>query len=310
MIRGETTDRGALERLDTRLRTMLPEEYQDSYDDVQPVSMGSAGLKYDEDGRVAWHEIWQTFCDLAMAGGPPHKGVLLEPGTRGEIEAQPERYDEVVQEICRAVTLVADLWARPAPDPGWVRVTCFNDAMAGWLLRAITMENVAVRSEGATLDLPAGPHYRLEKEIKNVVTVMAKTFHYWTGHIPGTQQRAIADLFAQMAVDAPLVMPAVTSDGKRSPSGDALAAAISTAVERDTPLRASAHRYAGWLGFECPGARAAIWMMRGLIVSNVLARREGAAIFVPISPTGDPRGAAVSDALISMHRLAAARGVL
>ena len=108
MIR--TTDRGALERLDTRLRTMLPEEYQDSYDDVQPVSMGSAGLKYDEDGRVAWHEIWQTFCDLAMAGGPPHKGVLLEPGTRGEIEAQPERYDEVVQEICRAVTLVADLY--------------------------------------------------------------------------------------------------------------------------------------------------------------------------------------------------------
>ena len=51
-------DRRTLDALEVRLRVLLPEEYQDSYDDVQPVSMGSAGLKYDEDGRVAWHEIW------------------------------------------------------------------------------------------------------------------------------------------------------------------------------------------------------------------------------------------------------------
>jgi len=42
----------ALADLESRLRAMLPEEYQDCYDDVQPVSMGSAGLKYDRDGRV------------------------------------------------------------------------------------------------------------------------------------------------------------------------------------------------------------------------------------------------------------------
>jgi sirohydrochlorin cobaltochelatase len=44
--------------LQARLKTLLPEEYQDSYEDVQPVSMGSAGLVYDKDGRVAWDEIW------------------------------------------------------------------------------------------------------------------------------------------------------------------------------------------------------------------------------------------------------------
>ena len=56
------------------------------------------------------------------------------------------------------------------------------------------MENVAARRQGAMLDLPAAPQFRLEKEIKNVITVMAKTCHYWVGHIPRAQQQAIAEL--------------------------------------------------------------------------------------------------------------------
>ena len=81
-------DQGALEALEGRLKAILPAEYQDCYEDVQPVSMGSAGLKYGDDGKVAWDEIWGSFCDLAMAGGPPHKGTLLEPGSRAEIDAR------------------------------------------------------------------------------------------------------------------------------------------------------------------------------------------------------------------------------
>ena len=53
------------------------------------------------------------------------------------------------------------------------------------LLRAIVMENISVRAEGPTLELPAGPSYRLHKEIKNVITVIAKTNHYWEEHIAG-----------------------------------------------------------------------------------------------------------------------------
>src|SRR5688572_24308513 len=98
-------EREALAALTLRLKAILPEEYQDSYESVQPVSMGSAGLKYGLDGKVAWNEMWATFCDLAMAGGPPHKGTLLEPGSAPEIGAQPDRYDEVVEEICRGVNL-------------------------------------------------------------------------------------------------------------------------------------------------------------------------------------------------------------
>src|SRR5215213_3663574 len=76
----------ALAELDARLKTILPENYQDSYEDLQPVPMRSAGLKYDGDGRVAWNEIWTSFCDLAMAGGPPHKGTLLEAASRNPID--------------------------------------------------------------------------------------------------------------------------------------------------------------------------------------------------------------------------------
>jgi sirohydrochlorin cobaltochelatase len=57
--------------------------------------------------------------------------------------------------------------------------------MARWLRRAIEIENVRVRREGAVLYLPAGPQFRAEKEIKNVVTVVAKTHHYWIEHRTG-----------------------------------------------------------------------------------------------------------------------------
>ena len=63
-----------LAALDAKINALLPPQYQHCYTTVSPNSMGSAGLKYGPDGRVAWDEIWTTFCDLALAGGPPHRG--------------------------------------------------------------------------------------------------------------------------------------------------------------------------------------------------------------------------------------------
>jgi sirohydrochlorin cobaltochelatase len=54
--------------------------------------------------------------------------------------------------------------------------------MAIWLMRAIVVENIMVRREGAVLCLPVGCRFTLEGEIKNVVTVVAKTYHYWREH--------------------------------------------------------------------------------------------------------------------------------
>ncbi|HUF47602.1 MAG TPA: hypothetical protein VMM93_07265, partial [Vicinamibacterales bacterium] len=198
----------ALAALDERLRTLLPPAYQDSYETLEPRPMRSAGLEFGADGRVAWDEIWGSFCDLAMAGGPPHKGALLGPGSADGVAADPARTAEVVAEICRGVEMVTSMPCDPSPDPGWVRVECYSAPMAGWLLRAIVMENVSARASGVFLDLPVSPRFRLEKEIKNVVTVIAKTCHYWLEHMPRLQQRAIAELLAVMARESPLVEPA------------------------------------------------------------------------------------------------------
>ncbi len=289
------------EALEARIKTVLPAEYQDSYENVQPVSMGSAGLKFRADGKVAWDEIWGSFCDLAMAGGPPHKGMLLEPAGQSEINAAPERYREVVEEICRGIRLVTELPAEPASTPGWIRVDCQSYGMAGWLARAIVMENVSARCDGEFLELPAGPGYRLEKEIKNVVTSIAKTCHYWSDHMWYRQQLEITNLFARLAVEAPLVQPTFWSNLEYR-------AKLVAALHERTGLLESDHAYVGWLGLRCPDVRSAIWLMRTIVVSNVLARREGTVLFVPVNPEHSVD--AVTGAVAQAHAFAKERGVL
>lgn len=320
--------RKALETLDLRLKALLPPEYQETYEKMQPTPMRSAPLKFDAAGNVAWNEIWGSFCDLAMAGGPPHKGQLLEPGSESEIESHADRYAEVVEEICRGVMMTTLLDAERSPVPGWIRVECYTETMAKWLLRAIAMENVAIRRTAALLDLPAAPHFRLEKEIKNVITVIAKTSHYWLEHMSRLQQRAIANLLTQLDEESPLVEPATAPDGQsaaakptlklaaakkaaaQTPAAPTAATKIAEVIEQQCGLRASPHRYTGWLGVECPSPRAAIWMMRALVASNILARREASALFVPVNPSTDPNGETVASAVVHIHALAAVKNVL
>lgn len=270
--------RVALDKLDQRLRILLPEQYQESYESVQPVSMGSAGLKFAPDGTVAWDEIWQTFCDLAMAGGPPHKGALLGPGSPSEIAANPAQYDTAVDEICRGIWMAADLPAQADTHPGWVRVQCHSATMADWLTRAIVMENVAARSSGVMLFLPAAPHFRIEKEIKNVITVIAKTAHYWMGHMSRSQKTLIADLFQALARESPLIEPAL--DG-----------------------------WTKWRGVECASEGAAVWMMRALAAFNIVSRRERLTLFLPINDEQDPHGTIVAEAMARVHQLAEFKGL-
>jgi sirohydrochlorin cobaltochelatase len=41
---------------------------------------------------------------------------------------------------------------------------------------------VLARRESAVLYLPAGPRFAVDAEIRNVVTAVAKTHHYWVEH--------------------------------------------------------------------------------------------------------------------------------
>ena len=303
-------ERLAFEALEVRIRTILPEEYRERYDDVAPVSMGSAALKYGRDGKVAWHDTWGTFCDLAMAGGPPHKGRILMPASQEEIDAEPERYRQVVAEICRGIEMVAFLAAERSAAPGWVRVECETTTAAGWLARAIVMENVSARCEGTTLELPAGPAYRIDKEIKNVITAVAKTGHYWLDHTGVAQQRVIRDLFSAITAETPLIQPALVGHDFRYDADRKLRHSVAERILAGTGLNPWPAQCDGWLGVVCATVRAAIWMMRGLVVNNVFARREDTVLFVPVNPVTDPFGDAVVQATCRVHGFARMRGVL
>jgi sirohydrochlorin cobaltochelatase len=149
--------------------------------------MGSTKILTDDSGKVPWDKIWTSFCDLAMAGGPPHRGKLLEPVRLEAIEKFPEQYHLVVDEIRRGITLASSLVTCDSPYPGWVCVQCDSQQMAAWLMRAILVENISVRREDDKLYLPAGPDFRIDKEIKNVITAVAKINHYWHAHLRSRQ---------------------------------------------------------------------------------------------------------------------------
>ena len=280
-----------IETLQQRLHKLIPDQYQVREAAVSFAPMRSAGLRFNADGAVAWDKIWSSFCDLALAGGPPHKGNLLQPASAEEITKAPRAYRQVVDEICRGIALVTGLDAEPS-IPGWVRVSCTSSAMAAWLLRAITMENVSVTCDGSTLCLPAGPAYRLDKQIKNVVTVMAKTFHYWRDHMPPAQHWAISDLFTTMEAEQPLIAPDLTQR-------DTPAQIIGLNIQQQTGLVpfSTSLKYPGWLGIACSSASEALRFAQLLLTSNILARREESTLFVPLHPKADPSADAVIRAL-------------
>jgi len=296
-------DQQALQELQRRYSTLLPEGYQDRYDDLEPTPMGSAGVRYGADGQVAWDQMWGSFCDLAMAGGPPHKGTLLEPARREEIDADRAGYAGVVAEISRGIGMITDLAPVESRTPGWIVMECSTAGMAAWLLRTITIENVAVRADGAFLELPAGPAYRLLKEVRNVITVIAKTTHYWVGHMSVMHRQTIADLLNGMNDESPLIRPAYAGDDGHLEVRAALANSVADAVQRETGLTRSPHRHPDWLGLECATPRSAVWMMRMLVAANVLARREEDVLFVPINIEVDPDGTIVFDSVALVHRL-------
>jgi hypothetical protein len=325
--------------LASRLRTLLPDTYQAA--PASPAPMRSAGLKYTPEGLVAWDEIWQSFCDLALAGGPPHRGTLLSPGTPADIAANPTAYSQITTELCRGLHLVTGLYAQPAPTPGWVRLDCTSAAMADWLTRAIAMENIAATFRGLALYLPAGPAFRIEKEIKNVITAVAKTTHYWLHHTSPDSQQAIADLLRTLNAESPLLQPdgydpnavistappndpvistappknaVISTGGATRRSGETpvflstptmnsnfATEAIAAAIQAATGLQRSPHTYPTWLGIDCLTVPTAIAITRTLIACNVLSRREAATAFLPLNPTQDPEGNLATQAFLTAY---------
>ncbi len=272
-----------LAELDAKVNAFLPPRYQHCYTSVSPSSMGSAKVTYAPDGMVAWDEIWTTFCDLALAGGPPHRGRLLGPASEAEVAADPGGYGNVTAEIARAIRLTTGLPVVAGYAPGWVGVLCASLEEAAWLQLAVTAENVSARRRGSVLQLPAGPSFRIEKEIKNVVVALAKTCHYWDGHLTAQQQSLGAAGVWEAATPAEAAAsPAEYEAAVREVEHVLLAAGLTT------PSR----HYVGWVGVDTGGEEAAVWLLRGVLVEQVLARREEGLLYLAVGATADADQAA------------------
>lgn len=269
-----------LAALDGKIAAFLPAQYQHCYASVSPTSMGSATLKYGPDGKVAWDQIWTTFCDLALAGGPPHRGNLLDPVSEAEAAAEPERYREAVEEIGRAIRATTALQVVDGYMPGWVGVQCDSPEEAAWLQFAVTAENVSVRRRRSVLQLPAGPAFRVEKEIKNVTVALAKASHYWDGHLTPAQQKLATDTVWE---------PASPAEAAASPSEYKAAVTKLEDGLRASGLLTLSRRYVGWVGVETTGEEEAVWLLRAVLVERVLARREENVLYLPVGadPSAD-----------------------
>jgi Ni2+-binding GTPase involved in maturation of urease and hydrogenase len=188
-----------------------------------PVPMGAAPFVWRSDGRPDWRVMWESFCDLALHGGPPHRGPdrALRAPAGGEGGACPPA---MLTEIRRGIWETTGLYAEAA-EPGWLAVTCESPAMAAWLAGAIVLENVEARAQDDRLLLPAGTGYRLDDEVKSTITVVAKTHHHWDAHGPGAEAAAAAGPRVQFrcvrcGLDFLVARPAGTTAGEATCPSD------------------------------------------------------------------------------------------
>lgn len=146
-------------------------------------------MLYNQDGSVAWGEMWESFCTLASEGGPPHRGTMLNaPAPENPFSAE---YQLVGLEIIRGIHQVSGLDAHHA-KPGWLAVQCEHAAQAQWMSAQIVQENVESYAQGRYFFVPIASTFTLSGEIKNVITVVAKSAHYWREHLQGEVKTLMA----------------------------------------------------------------------------------------------------------------------
>jgi hypothetical protein len=96
--------------------------------------------------------MWTSFCELALFGGPPHRGP--DSPLRGA-KACAALDDDMLTELRRGIWETTGLYSEAA-EPGWIAVTCDSHTMAVWLCATIILENVDARFDDDRLLLPAG----------------------------------------------------------------------------------------------------------------------------------------------------------
>lgn len=183
VVPDEALDR-ARAGIDRRFSPIVPIVPSPAMSGAPAPAMGQAPFVYGTNGRPQWAGMWESFCELALFGGPPHRGpesaLRADEGDPPTTRRRRATFDAVA-EIRRGIEETTGLPTVPA-EPGWLAITCESSRMAAWLCATIILENVDAQVRGETLLVPASARYQLEDEVKSVITVVAKTHHYWLAH--------------------------------------------------------------------------------------------------------------------------------
>jgi hypothetical protein len=177
------------------IRAWARDKAGDKVDRIDPETlvtnapMSAAPFVFNDDGTPDWSTMWQTFCELALYGGPPHRGddEAIEAAVTVDAPAQPDF--DAVAEIRRGIWETTGLFSEP-DEPGWLAISCSSRKMAAWMCAAIVLENVDARMDEDRLLVPASRDYELQNQVKSVITVVAKTHHYWTAHAQAQETAA------------------------------------------------------------------------------------------------------------------------
>jgi hypothetical protein len=90
---------------------------------------------------------------------------------------------------------------------------------------------------------------------------------------------------------------------------EALYGGLTASVHATTGLRCYLRDESDWLGLKVHDLKPAIWLMRALVVGNVLARREDDVVFAAENPIADPCGEAPAERIRIAYRHGVARNI-
>ena len=132
------------------------------------------------------------------------------------------------------------------------------------------------------------------------MVALSKTHHYWDGHLTGAEQSlAREDVWE----------PATPAEAAASPAEYEVAAGEVEEGVRAAGLPTSPRRYVGWVGIETAGEEEAVWLLRAVLVEQVLARGEEGLLYLSVGATPDAGQAArVVRAIQQAWQLRAASG--
>src|SRR5437868_14658423 len=106
---------------------------------------------------------------------------------------------------------------------------------------------------------------------------MAKTYHYWAYHMP-------ASPWTDVAAPSELLEPALPSEALGAADAyNVVVDEVRRGIRETTGWPTIQSPYLGWVGVQCADVEMAVWLLRALVVENVMVRREDKFLYLPAS---------------------------